>query len=327
MSITGQSESAHHILPKGDLGIYVITYNRAKELAQTLEYIVNSALRDFPITVLDNCSTDNSVAIAHGFAERIPDLRVISNRYNVGLGANFLKTFDLGDYKYTWVLCDDDKIDAPLMDDVLQVISEGEVELIHVGAHPQDRWSFGGKFNNPKQLLAEGYPYFKFSSFIPCNIFRTDAFVKSMIAAYKNVVNAYPHMPFLFNIYLTDKRIYISNKQLVIAHPSSSGYDHRTWFKWWIKTCELLADKKDVRLAYLDQFKDIGYTEEQEGLKSILYAEEISGNSAYINLFVSRYFTLADKAKLLAIRANNKTVKLRNRFYWLRKSLTKRLLI
>ena len=325
MSLTGQSESVQHILPKGDLGIYVITYNRAKELAQTLEYIVNSALRDFPITVLDNCSTDNSVEIAHGFAERIPDLRVISNRYNVGLGANFLKTFDLGDYKYTWVLCDDDKIDAPLMDDVLQVISEGEVELIHVGAHPQDRWSFGGKFNNPKQLLAEGYPYFKFSSFIPCNIFRTDAFVKSMIAAYKNVVNAYPHMPFLFNIYLTDKLIYISNKQLVIAQPSNSGYDDRTWFKWWMKTCELLVDKKDVRLAYLDQWKDDGHAEEEEGLKSILYAEQVSGKSPYIRKFISRYFTVEDKFKLLGIRATSKTGELRNRFHWFRVGLMKKL--
>lgn len=325
MSLTGQSESVQHILPKGDLGIYVITYNRAKELAQTLEYIVNSALRDFPITVLDNCSTDNSVEIARGFAERIPDLRVISNRYNVGLGANFLKTFDLGDYKYTWVLCDDDKIDAPRMDDVLQVISEGEVELIHVGAHPQDRWSFGGKFNNPKQLLAGGYPYFKFSSFIPCNIFRTDAFVKSIIAAYENVVNAYPHMPFLFNIYLTDKLVYISNKQLVIAQPSDSGYNAKTWYKWWMKTCELLADKKDVRLAYLDQWKNDGHAEEEEGLKSILCAEQVSGKSPHIRKFVSRYFTVEDKFKLLAIRATSKTDELRGRLYWFRKGLMKRL--
>lgn len=276
------------------LGIYIITYNRAKNLEQTLDYLVGSAVEQFPITIIDNCSTDNTIDIANSFCGKLKNLSIVSNKYNIGLGANFLKAFELSDFEYTWVLCDDDKISVTNFDDVLKVIHEGEVDLIHVGAHIQKEWLFGNTFSTPKKLIAEGYPYFKFASFIPCNIFKTVSFSKSIALAYSNIGNVYPHMPFLFSLYLNDKVLYISSQQLVIASPASDGYSPKQWYGWWMRTCELLPGIEDVRLAYLDQWKDIGNSSEIAGLQNFAILKQITDDTEYVNRFQHKYFTIQD---------------------------------
>jgi glycosyltransferase involved in cell wall biosynthesis len=284
------------VLSSQDLGIYIITYNRSLALRQTLQYILDSPIRNFPITVLDNCSSDDTVEVVSEFFASIKKLKLISNKYNIGLGANFLKVFELDNFKYTWVLCDDDKINNFDIDDILHVVNKGEVELIHVGAHPQDKWPFGGQVSSPKELLSAGYPYFKFSSFIPCNIFKTESFLKLMVAAYENVGNVYPHMPFLFNLYNSDKQLYISKNQIVAAQPSDTGYSPKRWFGWWMRTCELLQKGEDVRRAYLDQWKDIGNASDELGIKEFaLSVKPILEYSDYVERFERLYFNENDK--------------------------------
>lgn len=300
----------------GELGIYIITYNRAFKLEATLNYILNSAICHFPITVLDNCSTDNTFEVVTKYTCRFDNLEIIKNKVNVGLGANFLKVFDYSDYNYTWILCDDDKIEAVAFDDVMDVIQEGKIDLIHVGAHAQKEWPFGGRFFTPRELLKNKYPYFKFSSFIPCNIFKTNAFTKFMLPGYGNIVNAYPHMPFLFDLYKTDGKVYVAKNPIIVAQPSDSGYTHTQWFSWWMKTCELLGNKEDVRLAYLDQYKDIGSVDITSGLESFLYAEKLLNDGGYVAYFIDKYMTLSDKVELMRLRYG--PTALRNKLYWFR---------
>jgi glycosyltransferase involved in cell wall biosynthesis len=317
-------DSAHSTVDDGPLGIYIITYNRAPKLRETLEYIDESVIRKFPITVLDNCSNDNTVEVVNSFIRKNPNIKLVSNRFNIGLGANFLKTFELSNYKYTWVLCDDDFISATEITDILQVIDKGEVDLIHVGAHAQNEWPQGGGIFTPKQLLNDNYPYFKFSSFIPCNIFRTEIFVnKHIVKAYENIIYAYPHMPFLFHLYETNANVYISKQPLVVAKPSDSGYSHKVWYYWWIHTCELLHNKSDVRLAYLNQWNDIGRINKIEGIKSLCYASEITDDNDYIKQFISKYFTIKDRIIYFAIKKD--ILPIFDKLYWFKVWLLKKI--
>jgi glycosyltransferase involved in cell wall biosynthesis len=272
------------------LGIFIITFNRSEKLRETLEYLYDSVVANFPITVLDNCSTDDTMHVVELFLEQFQDLRIVSNKFNIGLGANFLKAFELSDFRYTWVLCDDDKIDIQNFDDVAKALYKSEVDLIHVGAHVQSQWIFGGEIHSPKYLLDNAYPYFRFASFLPCNIFKTTSFVEFMVPAYENVVNAYPHMPFLFDMYLHDKPLYVSEKPLVFAQPSMSGYSYKRWLGWWMRTCELLNNKEDVRRAYLDQWKDIGEVSDEKGLDSLASAKTLFDDVEYIERFKLNYF-------------------------------------
>lgn len=278
-----------------DLEIFVVTYNRQNKLRATLDYLANSKIKDLSITVLNNKSTDDSLEVANSFKNKLSNLNVVTNKVNVGANANILKAFELSNSTYTWVLCDDDVINLSNFDDVLKVAHEGDVNLIHVGAHAQKEWLFGGKYSTPKELLAVGYPYFKFSSFIPCNIFKTESFTNNfMIQAYNNIVNAYPHMPFLLSVFKNDEKMYVSESQIMTAGMEGQSYTVTEWFFWWMKTCELLINPKEVRIAFLDQWKDIGMSNEEFGLQSFMHAKSLFDDKEFILRFEKKYMTPND---------------------------------
>jgi hypothetical protein len=159
----------------------------------------------------------------------------------------------------------------------------------------------GGEYRTPRELLANNYAYFKFASFMPCNIFRTKVFAEQyLVKSYNNVGNAYPHMPFAFGMYLKDELVYVAKEQIVVAQGGQS-YSQLDWYQWWMKTCELLKDKSEVRKAYLDQWKDDGCAEDKAGLQSLLVAKNMAKNSPeiveYINDFIDKYFA-SDRLKL-----------------------------
>jgi glycosyltransferase involved in cell wall biosynthesis len=285
------------------LSLFIITYNRSKLLRRTLDYIANSLLREYQIIILNNASTDDTKQVINEYVGRLPKLGIINNKANVGPNANFLKAFDYSDSEYTWILCDDDVFDLTKFNDVLASIEEGKADLLHVGAHKQEVWRMGGKYSTPRELLANKYAYFKFASFMPCNIFRTKIFAEQyLVKSYNNVGNAYPHMPFAFGMYLKDEVVYVAKEQIVVAQGGQS-YSQLDWYQWWMKTCELLQTQPEVRKAYLDQWKDNGYTEDKVGLQSLLLAKNMAKKSPkaleYIDSFIAKYFSVGDKLKLI----------------------------
>lgn len=300
---------------RSSLSIFVITYNRSSFLQRTLEYLSNSLLSSYPITVLDNASTDDTAVKAREFFNKLPNLVVVTNTVNVGPNANFLKAFDYSNSEYTWILCDDDVIDLSEFADVLDVIESGKVPLIHVGAHKQKSWILGGEYRSPKELLQQKYAYFKFSSFMPCNIYKTEKFISEYIVkGYNNIGNAYPHMPYAFGMYEKDELVYISKSQIVVASETGQSYTPKDWYLWWMKTCELLEKPAEVRSAYLNQWKDNGVVNERMGLHSLLDAQEKNRSVEYIEHFISRYFTFADKTEIFLHRLGLSSI--RDKLYW-----------
>ena len=93
------------------LSIVLITYNRAEQFAKTLEMLFtpNSPVRNCPLTILDNKSTDKTHLIAERFAKEHSNIRYIVNNFNVGGNANIAKALEMyGSTPYHWILCDDD---------------------------------------------------------------------------------------------------------------------------------------------------------------------------------------------------------------------------
>lgn len=282
------------------LSLFIITYNRCELLKRTLSYLASSPLCNYCITVLDNASNDNTSQTVLEFSGQLPNLTIITNKVNVGPNANFLKAFEYSASEYTWVLCDDDVFDLTKFSDVLDVIEKGEVDLIHVGAHKQNIWLFGGEYKTPRDLQKGGYPFFKFSSFMPCNIYKTKKFNKEyLVQAYNNIGNSYPHMPYAFGIYKANELVYIAKNQIVVADIGGQSYTPKDWFVWWMKTCELLVNKEEVRAAYLEQWKNNDYRNDALGIESVLDAKKMSNNSKYTRRFIEDYFTPMDKMRIL----------------------------
>ena len=118
-----------------NLTITLVTYNRAEYLRNTLEALLceESPIRNCPITILDNRSTDTTTSVINGFRKQHPNVAHIVNRFNVGGDVNIAKAMErYGDTPYHWILCDDDKYDWSGWPDVEDAMHRGE-KLICVG--------------------------------------------------------------------------------------------------------------------------------------------------------------------------------------------------
>lgn len=276
-------------------------------------YLKDSKLSKFKITILNNCSTDNTITTFEEFQSEydicFQNLNMITHLFNVGANVNFMKAIELSDSKYTWVLCDDDIIDASDIEDVFEIMNQGEVDLIHVGAHPEKERKIFAIKENVKDLLQKGYPYFAYSSFIPCNIFKTELFQKEfMVKGYNNVVNAYPHMPYLFDVFIKNKYIYISKNQIVTAGTEGQSYNKSQWIVWWMNTCKLLKDKENVRNAFFDQFRIMdGKNYLKRSLDFLVsFENETEYTKKIIDDFINDYFNNVEKNNYKRLKLKTK---------------------
>ena len=64
------------------LDIFLITYNRAPYLKRTLEQIFSaeSPVKDFPITIIDNNSTDGTADVIKNFQADFPNIIYKKNK-------------------------------------------------------------------------------------------------------------------------------------------------------------------------------------------------------------------------------------------------------
>jgi glycosyltransferase involved in cell wall biosynthesis len=237
------------------LEIIIITFNRCSYLEKTLISLIKSPFAVCNITILNNASTDGTLEMCNKYINKFLGLNVITHKFNIGGNANILRAVEISKGKYTWILADDDEYDFSECDDVFEMIICGEVDLIHVGAHTDVAWDFGGRLETPRNLLKNGYSFFRFSSFVPCNIFKTASFYPYIVSGYDNIPNFYPHMPFLLSFFENDKIIYLSKRQIVKAVLGNQRYSNKGFLVGWTNTACLLHTRKRRIQFFQDQFK------------------------------------------------------------------------
>ena len=236
------------------LEIIIITYNRAVLLHNTMDALLKSPFKMCHISVLNNASTDNTIEICNSYQNKFPNLTIITNKINIGGNANILRAIETSNGKYTWVLCDDDEYDFSYCDDLIEAIIGEKAELIHVGAHTDVPWNFGGNINTPRNLLKNGYSFFRFSSFLPCNVFKTESFYPYIISCYNNIVNSYPHMPFFISFYEENKNIYITKNRIVKAVMGYQACPYKDFYLYWLNTALLLKKTSERVIMFRDPF-------------------------------------------------------------------------
>ena len=92
------------------LEIILVTYNRKGHLESTFKQIFaqDSPIKNLPITVLNNKSTDGTSELIEYYKSKYPNIKHIIHNKNIGGNGNIARAFELARAKYVWVLCDDD---------------------------------------------------------------------------------------------------------------------------------------------------------------------------------------------------------------------------
>ncbi len=163
------------------LEIILITYNRKKHLQNTFNQIFaqESPIKDFPITILDNASTDGTSELIKTYCKKFPNIKHIRHKINIGGDANICRAFEIGassGKEYVWVLCDDDKYDFSNWKSVEDEINKN-TDIICVA-----NYSFPSKkyFNNIT------YQIFQLT-FVPAGIYKTALITDTILT---NMYNA-----------------------------------------------------------------------------------------------------------------------------------------
>jgi glycosyltransferase involved in cell wall biosynthesis len=102
------------------VSICIPTYNGAPYLEECLESAVGQTFVDMEILVVDDCSDDDTVALAGRFVERDPRVRLLTNRERLGLVRNWNRCLQYAAGEWVKFLFQDD------------VLAEGCVErMLH----------------------------------------------------------------------------------------------------------------------------------------------------------------------------------------------------
>jgi hypothetical protein len=90
------------------VSVCIPAYNSERHIAATIRSVLSQTLTDFELLVVDDCSTDRSVAVARQFDD--PRVRVFVNDKNLGAAANWGRACSMASGEYVKLLCGDDII-------------------------------------------------------------------------------------------------------------------------------------------------------------------------------------------------------------------------
>jgi glycosyltransferase involved in cell wall biosynthesis len=86
--------------------VYIPAYNRARYLGQAIESVLNQTFEDFELIIIDDCSTDNTKEVVHGYKDK--RIRYYYNEKNLGCVASHNKGLTLARGRYIHPLDSDD---------------------------------------------------------------------------------------------------------------------------------------------------------------------------------------------------------------------------
>lgn len=237
------------------LDIFITTYNRCDKLARTLDSFSASPFANCSITVLNNASTDGTLDVIEKRKDLFANLKVVTHPFNIGGDANIIRTLEYCTKEYMWIVHDDDLYDFSVCSDLFDVILEGRVNYIHVGAHVDNiRQKFQGKLEHIQSLDKQGYPYFLYASFTPCNIFKFSEIIPFVPQGYENIHNHYSIYPYIISKYENNDLLYVTKKQIVKAQIGCQNYNDEFLVNSWYGTSFLFSNKENGRLYFCEQF-------------------------------------------------------------------------
>src|ERR1017187_1015293 len=92
------------------VSVLMTAYNREKYIGEAIESVLASSYADFELIIVDDCSTDSTVAIARSYEARDKRIKVFVNEKNLGDYVNRNEAAKFGSGKYLKYVDSDDLI-------------------------------------------------------------------------------------------------------------------------------------------------------------------------------------------------------------------------
>lgn len=110
-------------MPK--VSIILPNYNHAPFLQKRIDSILSQTFKDYELIVLDDASTDNSVAVIEPFLERHSNIQFLPNTQNSGSPfAQWNKGVELAKGEYIWIAESDDFCEPTFLETMVPILDK-----------------------------------------------------------------------------------------------------------------------------------------------------------------------------------------------------------
>jgi glycosyltransferase involved in cell wall biosynthesis len=174
------------------LTISIPTFNRSDNLRYLVQKLLPHLSDDLSLLIVDNNSDDDTSNYCRELKNSSKHVRYIKNKVNLGGAVNMLRCIEASNAKYTWLLGDDDDLDALLLLQLLDVLSESTCESFHV--IPSSRKSHNISkfvFDNASEIIDKFYDITVFH-LMSSNIYYTSMAKRFLRDAYRMVHLQHP---------------------------------------------------------------------------------------------------------------------------------------
>ena len=120
------------------VSIIVPIYNVELYLARCLDSLVDQTYDDYEIICVNDCSPDNSAAIAKDYSNRFPNLiKLIENSENLGLGRSRERALEFASGNYVMFVDSDDYVKRDYIETYVNSLTEQRYDIV-VGGYIRD---------------------------------------------------------------------------------------------------------------------------------------------------------------------------------------------
>ena len=199
------------------LTICIPTYNRAEKIRERLLELLPQIGNEVEVLIIDNGSNvfvENAIS---DLIENRKNIKVIRNKFNIGMSANIARCIEVCETKWLWLLGDDDAVLPGALNDILNDTTHAGDDVCYIkyssycGANKKD------EVLNIDHLLTHPQSGFDFTS----NMFLISSSVicTEKITALDKVMDTansmIPHVVLMFQLLIAGGKISLSTKELV----------------------------------------------------------------------------------------------------------------
>jgi len=144
------------------VSICIPVYNGAKFIRRALDYSLDQTYKNVEVVIADDASTDETAVIVAEYARKDARVRYFLNKRNIGLGRNFLKSFELASGDFVQHLGCDDWLDKNYVERKVSLFDEyPDAAFISCGVRSNVKDPSGGEFKEQSRHAARPGIYTK----------------------------------------------------------------------------------------------------------------------------------------------------------------------
>lgn len=290
------------------LTIIIPTYNRCQSLKVTLANLCKNNYDQIKIIVLDNNSKDSTEFITREFQETYGFLEYKKNSTNIGLNANLLRTIEICETDWLWMLSDDDFI----IDDCFHVIDrnlDNSENLLLINFATRE---FVHREKRKVTLGLESFlmylDSFPNALFISTNLVNAKKLKKNISLGYQYTYSMIPYFIMLLDNLKKESSLVVFSQESIVKFNIPERIEKWSYLNLYLGLPTLLEAIPDLNEIEKELIKNKIFSEVQLSISTIYSIYELySNNKSTANNISSQIFfrnksiTILPKYKLFLL--------------------------